>query len=186
MHVLSPIAPAVLSLLILSSCVGPAVQPQAEPRPQPQRPPASPRPTPAAPAAPAPTPSNNWSDRPVAPGNWTYSAAGAAPAASYGVPGGRPLLVIRCEATAGRLVFARTGAGQGAMTVRTSYGAQAWPATIVSTPSPEVRAARGASDPALDQIAYSRGKFAVEVAGLEPLILPVWAQVSRVIEDCRS
>jgi len=105
------------------------------------------------------------------------------PAASYGVAGGRPLLVIRCEVAAKRLIFARPGAGQGAMTVRTSYGAQVWPTTATFA---EVRAARGASDPVLDQVAYSRGKFAVEVAGLEPLILPVWAQISRVIEDCRN
>lgn len=183
MPVLPYLAPAALSLLILSSCVGPAVQPQAAPRPQSRPQPAPPRP---APAVPAPTPSADWSDGPVAPGNWTYAADSATPAASYGVAGGRPLLVIRCEMAAKRLVFVRAGAGQGVMTVRTSYGAQAWPATSVATPSPEIRAVRAASDPVLDQIAYSRGKFAVEAAGLAPLILPVWAQVSRVVEDCRS
>jgi hypothetical protein len=68
------------------------------------------------------------------------------------------------------------------MTVRTSYGAVGWSAT--ATPSGTL-AARAASDAALDQIAYSRGRFAVEVRGLETLIMPAWAEVGRVIEDCR-
>jgi len=38
----------------------------------------------------------------------------------------------------------------------------------------------------LDQIAYSRGRFAIEIAGLEPLIVPAWPEVGRVIEDCRG
>jgi len=35
-------------------------------------------------------------------------------------------------------------------------------------------------------MAYSRGKFAIEVMGLEPLIVLAWPEVSRVIEDCRG
>jgi hypothetical protein len=41
------------------------------------------------------------------------------------------------------------------------------------------------ADPLLDAMALSKGRFAVEVEGLPPLILPSWAEVSRVIEDCR-
>lgn len=40
-------------------------------------------------------------------------------------------------------------------------------------------------DSLLDAIALSRGRFAVEMAGLPTLYLPSWAEVSRVIEDCR-
>ncbi|WP_324743459.1 hypothetical protein U8326_08035 [Tsuneonella sp. CC-YZS046] len=42
-----------------------------------------------------------------------------------------------------------------------------------------------ARDSLLDAIALSRGRFAVEAAGLPTLYLPSWAEVSRVIEDCR-
>jgi hypothetical protein len=49
----------------------------------------------------------------------------------------------------------------------------------------ELSAAIAAGDPLLDAMALSKGKFAVETAGLPPLFLPSWAEVSRVIEDCR-
>jgi hypothetical protein len=45
---------------------------------------------------------------------------------------------------------------------------------------------RAANDAVLDQIAYSRGRFAVEVQGLAPLIVPAWGEVGRVVEDCRA
>lgn len=51
---------------------------------------------------------------------------------------------------------------------------------------PELVAVRAANDVVLDQIAYSRGRFALEAAGLPMLILPPWAEVARVIEDCRA
>lgn len=103
----------------------------------------------------------------------------------FGPAGSGARLTVRCDRAGRRILFARAGAGQGAMTVRTSYGAQVWPTSAASGSMPETVAARGASDGALDQIAYSRGKFAVEVLGLDPLILPAWAEVARVIEDCR-
>lgn len=42
-----------------------------------------------------------------------------------------------------------------------------------------------ASDPLLDAMALSKGRFAVEVEGEATLLLPSHAEVSRVIEDCR-
>lgn len=95
-------------------------------------------------------------------------------------------LTIRCDRAARRVSIIRAGAGQGAMTLRTSYGATSWPATVTGTATPQTVAVRAAADTALDQLAYSRGKFAVEMAGLEPLILPAWPEISRVIEDCRG
>jgi len=37
----------------------------------------------------------------------------------------------------------------------------------------------------LDAMALSKGKFAIGAEGMAPLTLPSWAEVSRVIEDCR-
>ena len=42
-----------------------------------------------------------------------------------------------------------------------------------------------ANDPLLDAMAFSRGRFMVETGGMAPFYLPSWAEVSRVIEDCR-
>jgi hypothetical protein len=42
-----------------------------------------------------------------------------------------------------------------------------------------------ATDPLLDAIAFSRGRFAVEAPGLPTLILPTWPEPARVVEECR-
>ena len=46
-------------------------------------------------------------------------------------------------------------------------------------------AALVARDSLLDAIAFSRGRFAIEAEGLDPLYVPSWPEMSRVIEDCR-
>ncbi len=50
---------------------------------------------------------------------------------------------------------------------------------------PMVAAILDPRDPLLDAMALSKGRFAVEVEGEAPLYLPSYAEVSRVIEDCR-
>ena len=40
-------------------------------------------------------------------------------------------------------------------------------------------------DPLLDAIAFSRGRVGIGVSGQPALVLPSWAEVARVIEDCR-
>jgi len=91
-----------------------------------------------------------------------------------------------CDRATRRISLGRAGGGQGAITVRTSYGASSWPAVMAGTQVPQLTAVRGASDAVLDQLAYSRGRFAVEVQGQETLIVPAWAEISRVIEECRG
>lgn len=173
-HLLLPAAIAPL-LFLLPSCVGAPEQPVAR-APAPQRPVAS-RPVSVPPPAPV-----EWQYRPATPGGWTYRADQAGSAAAFASPVSGAALTLRCD-TATRLIsVTRAGAGQNAMILRTSYGAASWPA------SPSLSgtvATRAANDATLDQIVYSRGRFAVEVAGLETLILPAWAEVGRVVEDCR-
>jgi hypothetical protein len=42
------------------------------------------------------------------------------------------------------------------------------------------------SDPLLDAIAFSRGRFATAASGAPMLTVPSAPEVTRVIEDCRS
>ena len=42
-----------------------------------------------------------------------------------------------------------------------------------------------AQDPLLDAMAFSKGRFAIENAGLPTLYVPSYPEVTRVIEDCR-
>ncbi len=86
------------------------------------------------------------------------------------------------------MVILRTGTAGGPL-----------PATIVTTSTrrmvtaqpfagpPAVMAIRlAARDAILDAMAFSRGRFAIEVAGLAPVYAPSWPEVARVIEDCRA
>ena len=41
------------------------------------------------------------------------------------------------------------------------------------------------TDALLDAMAFSKGRFAVEVPGLPTLYIPSYPEVTRVIEDCR-
>ena len=43
-----------------------------------------------------------------------------------------------------------------------------------------------ASDRLLDAIGFSRGRFVVEGTGIGRLVLPSWAEILRVTEDCRG
>jgi len=160
----------------LGSCA-PRTEPQPAP-PPPQRP--APRPAPPAPPAPAAAP--GWIDAPLSAGDWSFDEV--ARTASFGPPG-QPSFVLRCAAP-GQVTIARTGvapATGGALTVRTSMTARTLPARggaegLVAT--------LAASDPLLDAIVFSRGRFAVEAALLPALIVPAWPEPARVIDDCRG
>lgn len=77
----------------------------------------------------------------------------------------------------------------GQMTIHTSFGDVQWPVLPSQTPGADTTYAlstRAAVDGTFDKIAYSRGRFAVEAPGAAPIAVPTWAEISRVIEDCRG
>jgi hypothetical protein len=186
MRPISSLAACTPFLILLGSCVGPATERPGAPPVRHQAPaPARPTPAPIASAQAAPA-ATQWQYRPATPGSWTYRAEAAGAVAFFGQGAGDVRLTLRCDRASRRISLVRAGTGQGAIIVRTSYGATSWPATPSGGATPQIVAFRAASDTVLDQLAYSRGKFAVEVAGQEPLIVPAWAEVSRVIEDCRG
>lgn len=170
-------------LVLLASCVGPGQQQRPPVGPAVARPGAA-DPAPVAPATPGPV-ATEWLYRPATPGTWSYRTDAGGSVAQFGASAADPVFSLHCDRAARRISLARAGAGQGVMLLRTSYGAVSWPATVTTAPA-QVVATRAASDTVLDQLAYSRGRFAVEVQGLTPLIVPAWAEVGRVIEDCRG
>jgi hypothetical protein len=171
-HVLIAVA---LTTAAISACA---------PRPAPPQPPAPPpvRPAPApAPPPPAPPPAD-WRDAPLSAGDWTWSGEGAASRAAFGV-GGAPAFTLRCE-NPGQVTLIRSGAQAGStITIRTSSNERRLTATARGS---DTVATLAASDPLLDQIAFSRGRILVETEGAPPLILPAWPEPARVTEDCRS
>jgi hypothetical protein len=162
--------PGLLSLAALAACVP---QPKVAVRPVPAAPPPAPPPVAQA---------TDWQDWPVTPGSWTYARqAGGSTARFTG-------LWLRCDMATRNVTIGRDAVvdGSGMMTLRTSYGVLQWPAQRVVASNPATVAARAASDSGLDWIAFSRGRFTVELPGSQPLVVPVWAEPVRVIEDCRS
>ena len=145
---------------------------------------APPRPAPAPIVAPPPA---DWRDAPVSAGGWFYLAEPAGPTAAFGTGVGQPLFALRCERNVGRVVLRRAGSAAGSvpLSVTTTSGSRSFTAVPDVAAAPEVSVAIPARDAVLDAIAFSRGRFMVEVPGLPTLYLPAWPEVGRVVEDCR-
>ncbi|MEO8722580.1 MAG: hypothetical protein ABI395_03520 [Sphingobium sp.] len=175
---------AMIAFVALASCVGPPAAP----------PPAPPQPPPVVQAPPPPPLSADWRNWPVSAGDWSYRKNAEGSVASFGIAGSAALLSMRCALTTRQIVIARfIGAtstqGAGQMTLRTSFGAVQWPFVVnpaTGSTALYATATRAAGDAALDQMAFSRGRIALEIAGMPPLVVPNWAEVTRVIEDCRG
>lgn len=162
---------AAAALLLAGCASNPA--PAPAPRIGPPAPaPVEPTPPPAASAPPAPA---GWEDQPLSPGDWRF-VAGPPAAAEYGE--GPASFALRCDPALRRILLTRAGAA-AALTIRTTFSSREFGL------APEGGAALPASDPFLDAIVFSRGRFAVEAAGQPPLILPTWPEPARVIEECR-
>ncbi len=71
------------------------------------------------------------------------------------------------------------------MRIRTETTARSILANPVPGQSNLIAVRLRGSDPLLDAMAITKGRFAVETGGLQTLYLPAWAEVTRVIEDCR-
>ena len=135
---------------------------------------------------PAPAP-ENWIDNPATPGDWRYIQGAGESRAEFSEPGAEPRFIIRCNIAQRRIGLARAGAAQGAVPMRilTETGERVLTVAPLPGNTPLLANAVPAGDPMLDAIAYSRGRFAVEVPGLQTLYLPSWPEITRVIEDCR-
>jgi hypothetical protein len=165
---------AAASFAVLSSCAPrPAPPPPAPPAPQPQPQVRPPEPLPA----PQPV---SWEDSPLASGDWSWRD-GPSSEASFGTANA-VAFTMRCERGRG-IVLSLADSGRSPLTIRTTYGARSLAA---EQRSGALVATLPASDLLLDQIAFSRGRFAVEAAGGNRLILPAWPETARVIEDCRG
>ena len=176
--IITRLLPAAAGLLALAAC-----QPR-EPAPLPTRPVpvARPAPPPAAPVA-------DWRDAAITAGTWTWAREGSQSVARFGITPAATALSFACAA--GQVTLARAGTAPAsvALTVRTTNGSR----TVSAGPLAGAPAALAAvlavplagRDPLLDMIAFSRGRFAVEVPGLATLYVPSWPEISRVIEDCR-
>ena len=131
----------------------------------------------------------HWLDAPQTPGDWSYFAERDETLAIFGVGEG-PFdfhFILRCEVATRDVYLARHSLTpqDAVMRIRSETRDRLLNAQPIAEAPQVVAAVVKPNDPLLDAIAITQGRFAVEVEGLDTLYLPAWAEVSRVIEDCR-
>ena len=108
---------------------------------------------------------------PLASGQWSYVATANGSTASFG-----PHLELRCDRAARTITIVRPGSGPAALTIATDSVVRTLPSNGQLL----------ATDPLLDAIALSRGRFIIS-GGIGPAIaVPSWPEAARSIEDCRN
>jgi hypothetical protein len=119
-------------------------------------------------------------------GSWSYRALQGGSSATFLAAGGVQNLVVRCNRPARTVSVVRSGvpAAAATMSIWTTSTSRSVPARYDLTK--QLTADLAASDPLLDAIAYSRGRFATAATGAPMLTVPASPEAARVIEDCRS
>lgn len=176
-----------IPLLILISLLGSCVAAPSAPPVPPTRVPV------VAPAAPPPAPvpvanRGDWRDWPLTPGDWVYRQDARGSIALFGRPGADAEVTLRCDRQAGTLYLSRRGAATAAssMMIRTTSTVRALAVRPTGGTPPYLAIALAVRDPIIDAIGFSRGRFVIEQPGLPTLVVPAWAEILRVAEDCRG
>ena len=168
--------PASLLVLSLAGCVAPPAEPPPPP-PSPAPGPPPPRPAPLA---------ADWRDWAPTPGTWRYERDARGSRALFGAIGSDAALVLRCDLAPRRMFLSRAGTATAPLTVRTSSMTKALAVQPTGGPGTYLAAEIAPRDGLLDAMAFSRGRFVIEQAGASLLVVPAYAEIGRVIEDCRG
>ena len=117
---------------------------------------------------------------------WRWSNSAGRSTASYAAPGQPPVAMLWCDpAQRATILWTNAGLAEPAPLMVTTTGTRRL-LTAQPQPGGGSSARLATSDPLLDAIAFSRGRFMLEMTGSPALYLPAWPELSRVIEDCRG
>lgn len=165
------------SVFSLAACVSP---------PPPPPPPVQPSPPPVAvaPALPV-SPTGEWTDWPLAAGDWVYRQDDRGSIALFGSSGADAVVTLRCDRARQRIFLSRAGAGSGNIVIRSTSLVKEFSGLPTGGALPFIATEIMPRDAILDAMIYSRGRIALEVNGQPPLAIPSWAEIGRVVEDCR-
>jgi len=118
-------------------------------------------------------------------GNWFWAQTADGSEATFRDAYSRPQLIIHCTRVSRHVSIAKpASAAAPSLGVWTSSQSRNLPATF-SAASGRLSVDLPAFDPLLDAIATSRGRVGVSVPRSAPLVVPPWAEIGRVVEDCR-
>jgi hypothetical protein len=168
-----------LLLVALAACSAPPAPPPAA-QVVPTTPPVVVAPPPVA------QPQGEWTDWPLTAGDWVYRQDDRGSIALFGPPGAGAVLTLRCDTARQRVYLARAGSTAGDIVIRSSATMKAFIGTPTGGTPPFVATEIMPRDPILDAMVFSRGRIAIEVTGQRPLAIPSWAEMGRVVEDCRA
>ena len=108
---------------------------------------------------------------PIVLGQWSHIASPTGSEARYGTH-----VALRCDRATRTVTIYRPNVPAAPLTIATSSLSRTLP----------VGGRLLASDPLLDAIAFSRGRFLI-LSGSEPVLaVPNWPEATRAIEDCRN
>jgi hypothetical protein len=120
------------------------------------------------------------------PGRWSFIPNATGGDAVFADSAGRTQLTLRCSRATRRVTLSKPAAtAVPAITIWTS-STRRNVATSFNPATGSISAEIVATDPLLDAMAFSRGRFAINVANAPALVLPAWPEVSRVAEECRA
>lgn len=119
-------------------------------------------------------------------GTWAYRPLAGASQAYFMDTSGTIRLFLSCSIPARTVTISRTsGAPAATITVWTSTMQQVLPARFEPN-SMRVSASLTSASPLLDAIAFSRGRIAILMPGVAPLVVDPGPEAARVFEDCRN
>jgi hypothetical protein len=136
-------------------------------------------------AAASPLAAQDFSTAPALAGSWSYAAIAGGSEARFADAQGNPQLWLQCTRATRRLSIAKPASGAAPLI-------NVWTSSLTRSVPASYKPATGrltielaAYDPLLDALAMSRGRVAFTVAPQPALVVPPWAELARVIEDCR-
>ena len=165
------------SVFALAACSAPPPPPVQQPAPPPKI---------ITPVQRSQEPAGEWTDWPLAQGDWVYRRDERGSIALFGPIGANALVTLRCDNARRKIYLAREGRSVGMIVVRASSAMKELMGAPTGGVPPYIATEITPNDPILDAIALSRGRIAINVAGQQPLAIPSWAEITRIVEDCRD
>jgi hypothetical protein len=118
-------------------------------------------------------------------GSWSYAPAPDGSEAVFANAAGSPQLWVHCSRATRRVAISKADTAPAATM-------NVWTSSLSRSVAPSFNPATGRLtidlanyDPLLDAIVSSRGRIGVSAGSQPSLVVPPWAEVARVIEDCR-
>jgi hypothetical protein len=119
-------------------------------------------------------------------GSWSYAPSADGSEAVFANATGSPQLWVHCTRSTRRVTISKAEtAAAPAMNIWTSSLSRIVPSSF-NPATGRLTSDLANYDPLLDAIVSSRGRVGFSAGTQPPLVVPPWAEVARVIEDCRA